>query len=74
MIMNVLDLSLCIGADDGRCLEDCSALCEEAKWDVDKVPRNTLAVFTQPNLNEFVNARTGIKFGDHVRLVDEKHA
>ncbi|RFU34712.1 hypothetical protein B7463_g1609, partial [Scytalidium lignicola] len=37
------------------------------------VARNTLAVFTQPNLNEILD-ETGITFGQHIRESDEKHA
>jgi isopenicillin N synthase-like dioxygenase len=36
--------------------------------------RNTLAVFTQPNLGEIVDIKTGTTFGEHIRSSDEKHA
>jgi len=38
------------------------------------VTRNTLAVFTQPNLEEVVDLKTGMTFGEHIRLSDEQHA
>ncbi|KAE9369599.1 Clavaminate synthase-like protein [Stipitochalara longipes BDJ] len=38
------------------------------------VARNTLAVFTQPNLMEVVDLQTGMTFGEHIRLSDEQHA
>jgi isopenicillin N synthase-like dioxygenase len=40
----------------------------------DAVARNTLAVFTQPNLDEVLNLTTGMTFGEHIRLSDEQHA
>ncbi|KAE8443167.1 hypothetical protein EG329_002265 [Mollisiaceae sp. DMI_Dod_QoI] len=39
-----------------------------------KVARNTLAVFTQPNLDEIVDVKTGLTFREHIRMSDEKHA
>jgi len=38
------------------------------------VSRNTLAVFMQPALDETVDAKTGMTFGEHIRLSDEKYA
>ena len=38
------------------------------------VARNTLAVFTQPNSDEVVDMKTGMTFGEHIRLSDESHA
>ena len=38
------------------------------------VARNTLALFTQPNLEEVVDLKTGMTFGEHIRLSDEQHA
>jgi isopenicillin N synthase-like dioxygenase len=38
------------------------------------VARNTLAVFTQPHLGEIVDIKTGMTFGEHIRISDEKHA
>lgn len=38
------------------------------------VARNTLAMFTQPNLEEVVDLKTGMTFGEHIKLSDEKHA
>ena len=38
------------------------------------VARNTLAVFTQPNLGEIVDIKTGMTFGEHIRTSDEKNA
>ena len=38
------------------------------------VARNTLAVFTQPNLEEIVDLKTGMTFGEHIKISDEKHA
>lgn len=34
-----------------------------------KVARNTLAVFTQPNLEEVVEQKTGLTFGEFARGV-----
>ncbi len=36
--------------------------------------RNKLAVFMQPGVDEILDERSGITFGQHVRLSDEKHA
>jgi hypothetical protein len=36
--------------------------------------RNTLAVFTQLNLGEIVDIKTGMTFGGHIKISDEKHA
>jgi hypothetical protein len=38
------------------------------------VARNALAVFTQANLGEVVDIKTGMSFGEHIRISDEKHA
>jgi isopenicillin N synthase-like dioxygenase len=38
------------------------------------IARNTLAVFTQPNLGEIVDRKTRRTFREHTRLSDEKHA
>ena len=38
-----------------------------------RVARNTLAVFTQPNLEEVVDLERGVKFGDFAREVVERH-
>ena len=38
-----------------------------------KIARNTLAVFTQPNLKEIVDREKGITFGDFARGVVERH-
>ena len=37
------------------------------------VARNTLAVFTQPNLEEVVDKEKGITFGEFSRMVGERH-
>ena len=39
----------------------------------DRVARNTLAVFTQPNLGEVVDIRTGLTFGEFARGVVRKN-
>ncbi|PMD20496.1 hypothetical protein NA56DRAFT_646183 [Hyaloscypha hepaticicola] len=38
------------------------------------VMRNTLAVFTQPNMKEIVDLKTEMTYGEHIRLSDERHA
>lgn len=38
-----------------------------------RVVRNTLAVFTQPNLGEVVDAKEGVTFGEFARGVVERH-
>lgn len=38
-----------------------------------KIARNTLAVFTQPNLDEIVDIRTGLTFGEFARGVVKKN-
>ena len=38
-----------------------------------KIARNTLAVFTQPNLGEIVDEEMGISFGEFARGVVEKN-
>lgn len=38
-----------------------------------KIARNTLAVFTQPNLDEIVDSEQGITFGEFARGVVEKN-
>ena len=38
-----------------------------------KIARNTLAVFTQPNLGEVVDAEQGINFGEFARGIVEKN-
>ena len=38
-----------------------------------RVARNTLAVFTQPNLEEVVDLETGLKFGDFAKEVVGRH-
>jgi len=38
-----------------------------------RVVRNTLAVFTQPNLGEMVDTRGGVTFGEFARRVVERH-
>jgi isopenicillin N synthase-like dioxygenase len=38
------------------------------------IARNTLAVFTQPNLEEIVDRKTGRTFREHTRISDENHA
>lgn len=38
-----------------------------------RVVRNTLAVFTQPNLGEMVDTREGVTFGEFARRVVERH-
>ncbi|EXJ95737.1 hypothetical protein A1O1_00861 [Capronia coronata CBS 617.96] len=38
-----------------------------------KIARNTLAVFTQPNLNELVDAETGLTFGEFARGVVKRN-
>ncbi|EXJ89838.1 hypothetical protein A1O3_02905 [Capronia epimyces CBS 606.96] len=38
-----------------------------------KIARNTLAVFTQPNLHELVDAETGLTFGEFARGVVKKN-
>lgn len=38
-----------------------------------KIARNTLAVFTQPNLGEIVDSKMGITFGEFARGVVEKN-
>lgn len=38
-----------------------------------KIARNTLAVFTQPNLDEIVDSRTGLTFGEFARGVVKKN-
>lgn len=38
-----------------------------------RVARNTLAVFTQPNLGELVDREKGITFGEFARGVVEKN-
>jgi hypothetical protein len=38
------------------------------------VARNTLAVFTQLNMKETEDLKTGMTFGEHIRLPDERHA
>ncbi len=37
------------------------------------VARNTLAVFMQPDLNEVIDEKSGLTFGDHSKLSDEKY-
>lgn len=41
---------------------------------IGKVARNTLAVFTQPNLAEIIDGRTGMTFGEHIKSFDKKYA
>jgi isopenicillin N synthase-like dioxygenase len=41
---------------------------------VGEVARNTLAVFTQPNLNEIIDSKTGMTFGEHIKSFNEKYA
>jgi isopenicillin N synthase-like dioxygenase len=38
------------------------------------IARNTLAVFTQPNMGEVVDRESGLTFGEHTRISDENHA
>lgn len=38
-----------------------------------KIARNTLAVFTQPNLGEVVDSDMGLTFGEFARGVVEKN-
>ncbi len=36
--------------------------------------RNTLAIFMQPEIDEVLDEKSGITFGQHIQLSDEKHA
>jgi hypothetical protein len=38
-----------------------------------RIARNTLAVFTQPNLGELVDSEQGITFGEFARSIVEKN-
>lgn len=38
-----------------------------------RIARNTLAVFTQPNLDELVDTEMGITFGEFARGIVEKN-
>jgi hypothetical protein len=38
-----------------------------------RIARNTLAVFTQPNLGEIVDSEQGISFGEFARGIVEKN-
>lgn len=40
---------------------------------IEYVARNTLAVFTQPNLEEIIDKKTKRTFGEHTKLSDKNH-
>ena len=70
----------CLGFQTGEALELMTKgkfkavphLVKSGRPGAGKVARNTLAVFTQPNLNEVVDTESGLTFGAFSRIVAER--
>lgn len=38
-----------------------------------RVARNTLAIFMQPNVDEVIDNKSGVTFGQYANIIAEKH-
>jgi hypothetical protein len=66
---------LCPGVDNRRSFGGRSTICKRAKRGGNGYGEKFVGgVFTRPNLGEIVNIQTGMTFGEHIRISDEKNA